>query len=195
MAQGYKTELERERRALGDLLCQREQLATKIAKQQTRVAALAALCETSEEVDKMTEMDLGGLTNACRTAFRAAGNRGLMPTEVRGALERLRFPTQTHKNILASIHTVIPQWRKVGKSERRYTISTPGRTSLYTSGRGRTMGRQTAWRIRRRTQTATADGVKPSASSVRAITARGAPQISLGPSSSPRLVRACRCPL
>ena len=115
MAQGYKTELERERRALGDLLRQREQLATKIAKQQTRVAALAALCETSEEVDKMTEMDLGGLTNACRTAFRAAGNRGLMPTEVRGALERLRFPTQTHKNILASIHTVIRRLEEAGE--------------------------------------------------------------------------------
>jgi hypothetical protein len=63
----------------------------------------------------MTEMDLGGLTNACRTAFRAAGNRGLMPTEVRGALERLRFPTQTHKNILASIHTVIRRLEEAGE--------------------------------------------------------------------------------
>jgi hypothetical protein len=92
---------------LAELFHRREELATKIAKQQTRVAALAALCEVSEEVDKMTEMDLGGLTNACRTAFRAAGNRGLMPTDVRAALERLRFPVRTHKNILASIHTVI----------------------------------------------------------------------------------------
>lgn len=107
MTRGYKAELERERRTLGELFRQREVLATKIAKQQTRVAALAALCEASEEIADMTEMDLGGLTNACRTAFRAAGNRGLMPTEVRGALERLRFPTHTHKNILASIHTVI----------------------------------------------------------------------------------------
>ena len=118
MARGYKTELERERRALGDLLRQREQLATKIARQQTRVAALAALCEASEEVDKMTEMDLGGLTNACRTAFRAAGNRGLMPTEVRGALERLRFPTHKHKNILASIHTVIRRLEQAGEIRR-----------------------------------------------------------------------------
>src|SRR6266852_1687905 len=102
MRHEYKTELERERKSLGELFRQREELATKIAKQQTRVAALAALCEESEEVDKMTEMDLGGLTNACRTAFRAAGNRGLMPTESRSSLEQLRFPTQTHKNILSS---------------------------------------------------------------------------------------------
>lgn len=63
----------------------------------------------------MTEMDLGGLTNVCRTAFRAAGNRGLMPTEVRTALEQLRFPTRTHKNILASVHTVIRRLEQAGE--------------------------------------------------------------------------------
>jgi len=115
MPHEYKTELERERKALAELFRQREELATKIAKRQTRVAALAALCEESEELDKMTEMDLGGLTNACRTAFRAAGNRGLMPTDVRAALERLRFPIRTHKNILASIHTVIRRLEKGGE--------------------------------------------------------------------------------
>lgn len=115
MAREYKPELERERRALVELFRQREDLATKIAKQQTRVAALAALCEEKEEVGNMTEMDLGGLTNACRTAFRAAGNRGLMPTEVRSALEQLRFPTGTHRNILASIHTVIRRLEQGGE--------------------------------------------------------------------------------
>ena len=63
----------------------------------------------------MTEMDLGGLTNACRTAFRAAGKRGLMPTEVRSSLQQLRFPTRTHKNILSSIHTVIKRLEKGGE--------------------------------------------------------------------------------
>jgi hypothetical protein len=118
MAHRYNAELERERRALVESLRQREALATKIARQQTRVAALAALCESSEEIADMAEMDLGGLTNACRTAFRAAGNRGLMPTEVRGALDRLRFPTRTHKNILASIHTVIRRLEKAGEIRR-----------------------------------------------------------------------------
>ena len=115
MGHEYKAELKRERTALAELLRQREELATKIAKQQTRVAALAALCEQSEEIANMTEMDLGGLTNACRTAFRAAGGRGLMPVEVRNALEQLRFPTQTHKNILASIHTVIRRLEQAGE--------------------------------------------------------------------------------
>src|SRR6266851_4163017 len=115
MTRAYKTELAHERKALGELLRQREELATEIAKQQTRVAALASLCEHSEEVGEMTEMNLGGLTNACRTAFRAAGNRGLMPTEVRSSLQQLRFPTRTHKNILSSIHTVIKRLEKGGE--------------------------------------------------------------------------------
>jgi hypothetical protein len=114
MTHAYKGELAHERLALAELLRQREALATEIAKQQTRVAAFAALCDESEEIYKMTEMDLGGLTNACRTAFRAAGNRGLMPTEVRGALEQLRFPIR-HKNILASIHTVIRRLEQAGE--------------------------------------------------------------------------------
>jgi hypothetical protein len=115
MGREHKAEFKRERRALAELLHQRERLATEIARQQTRVAALAALCDKSEEVENMTEMDLGGLTNACRTTFRAAGNRGLMPTEVRNALEQLRFPTRTHKNILASIHTVIRRLEQAGE--------------------------------------------------------------------------------
>jgi hypothetical protein len=115
MPRTYKAELEQERKVLGELLREREELETKIAKQQTRVAALAALSEQSEEVDDMAEMELGGLTNSCRTAFRAAGNRGLMPTEVRGALEQLRFPTRSHKNILASIHTVIRRLEQAGE--------------------------------------------------------------------------------
>ena len=113
MARSYKLELAHEREVLADLCRQREELATKIAKQQTRVAALTALTDESE-VEQMTEMDLGGLTNACRTAFRAAGNRGLMPTEVRASLERLRFP-RTHKNILSSIHTVIKRLEQSGE--------------------------------------------------------------------------------
>ena len=118
MGRGFTAELKRERKALAELLRQREELATKIAKQQTRVAALAALCEQSEEIASMTEMDLGGLTNACRTAFRAAVGRGLMPVEVRNALEQLRFPTQSHKNILASIHTVIRRLEQAGEIRR-----------------------------------------------------------------------------
>src|SRR5438128_10459160 len=118
MAGKYENDLNQERDVLADLLRQREQLATKIAKQLTRVAALAALSDEGEEVGEMMENELGGLTNACRTAFRAAGNRGLMPTEVRTTLEQLRFPTRTHKNILASIHTVIRRLTEAGEIRR-----------------------------------------------------------------------------
>jgi hypothetical protein len=47
--------------------------------------------------------------------FRAAGNRGLMPTEVRCALEQLRFPSREYKNILSSIHTVIRRLDQSGE--------------------------------------------------------------------------------
>jgi hypothetical protein len=97
MTRPYKRELEQERKILGDLFRQREELATKIAKQQTRVAALTALTEESE-VRPMTEMDLG-----------------LMPTELRSSLEQLRFPMRTHKNILSSIHTVIKRLEQGGE--------------------------------------------------------------------------------
>lgn len=115
MREGYNGELKRELRVLEELVGQRENLATKIAKQQVRVAALAVLCQQTEELNNMAEMDVGGLTNACRTAFRAAGSRGLMPTEVRQSLEQLRFPIQSHKNILASIHTVIRRLEQAGE--------------------------------------------------------------------------------
>ncbi len=118
MVMKYESDLNHEREVLANLLWQREQLATKIAKQLTRVAALATLSEEGEEEAKMMENELGGLTNACRTAFRAAGSRGLMPTEVRSALEQLRFPTRTHKNILASIHTVIRRLEEAGEIRR-----------------------------------------------------------------------------
>lgn len=114
MSRQYQAELKREREELGELLRQREELETKIAKQLTRVAALSSLSEEGG-VGKMMETELGGLTNACRVAFRAAGDKGLMPTEVRTALERLQFPTRSHKNILSSIHTVIRRLLEAGE--------------------------------------------------------------------------------
>lgn len=114
MTRRYESELKHEREQLGDLLRQREELETKIAKQLTRVAALSSLSDEGG-VGKMMETELGGLTNACRVAFRAAGDKGLIPTEVRGALERLQFPTRSHKNILSSIHTVIRRLLEAGE--------------------------------------------------------------------------------
>jgi hypothetical protein len=114
MARQYDNDLRHEREELGELLRQREQLETRIAKQLTRVAALSSLSEEGE-LGKMMEAELGGLTNACRVAFRAAGDKGLMPTEVRTALERLQFPTRSHKNILSSVHTVIRRLLAAGE--------------------------------------------------------------------------------
>lgn len=114
MRRRYESELKHEREQLGDLLRQREELETKIAKQLTRVAALSSLSDEGGG-GKMMETELGGLTNACRVAFRAAGDKGLIPTEVRSALERLQFPIRSHKNILSSIHTVVRRLLEAGE--------------------------------------------------------------------------------
>jgi hypothetical protein len=124
MATNYKADFQHEKDLLTELLREQEALKTRIAKQQMRLAALATLAseqDAQEEKKMETNYTLGeGLTNACRTAFRAAGSRGLMPTEVRSALEQLRFPTRDYRNILSSIYTVIK--RLVEKGEIRPAI-------------------------------------------------------------------------
>jgi len=80
---GYKTEPERalevEREELLVLFKEREELEIRIAKKQRRVAALATLVDDSEASDSILGLDLYGLTNAIRTALRAASRWGLPP--------------------------------------------------------------------------------------------------------------------
>lgn len=63
--------------------------------------------------------------------FGAAGYRGLMPTDVRAALERLRFPIRTHKNILASIHTVIRRLEQGGEIRKAIHDLQDGSKQIY----------------------------------------------------------------
>lgn len=86
----------------------REKLEVEIAKERRKVAALSDLNNQSEGGNDMTlELDLGGLTNACRCALRAAGPRGLTPTELRDSLKQLRFPIQKYENCMAAVHTIL----------------------------------------------------------------------------------------
>ncbi len=116
MGADYKTDLERARTVLLDLFRQREQLEVQIAKQRRRVAALAELNDESEGGDQMTlGLNLGGLTNSCRSALRAAGPRGLAPTELRDSLKQLNFPIHEYRNIMAAVHTVLKRLQAYGE--------------------------------------------------------------------------------
>jgi|ERR1700730_8448366 len=124
MTEGYKTkreeEVEEARENLADLFKQREELEIRIAKQQRRVAALAALIDESEETDQILDLNLGGLTDVVRSALRAGGSRGLTPIEIRTRLNQLSFPTNEYKNFMASLHSVLK--RLVDAGEVRIVI-------------------------------------------------------------------------
>jgi len=113
-------EVEEAREELADLFKQREELEIRIAKQQRRVAALAALVDESEESDQILELNLGGLTDVVRSALRAGGPRGLTPIEIRTRLIQLSFPTNEYKNFMASLHSVLN--RLVDAGEVRVVI-------------------------------------------------------------------------
>lgn len=97
---------------LAKLYEQRQNLDMEIAKQQQRVSALALL---ADEVDQTFEKMALGLTAACRAAFRAAGSRGLMPTELRDSLKRMGFAVNKYTNPMASIHAVIRRLEEKGE--------------------------------------------------------------------------------
>jgi|SRR5882724_1731008 len=99
--------VEKARAELMDLFMKREQLNVLIAKQQRRLAALAALVDESEQADKIMEMDLGGLSDAVRTAIKTAFPSGLTPREIRTRLIQLYFPVSEYKNFMASLHAVL----------------------------------------------------------------------------------------
>ena len=113
-------EVEEARAKLADLFRQREELEIQIAKQQRRVALLAALVDESEETDQILELNLGGLTDVVRSALRTGGSRGLTPLEVRTRLIQLSFPIGEYKNFMASLHSVLK--RLVDSGEVRTAI-------------------------------------------------------------------------
>jgi len=122
MREAYRSESEKAvedaREELAKLFGQREDLEIQIAKQQRRLAALAALIDDSEETDQILNLNLGGLTDSIRTALRAAGTRGLTPAEIRTRLIQLYFPVNGYKNFRASLSTVLKRLVRAGEVRR-----------------------------------------------------------------------------
>jgi hypothetical protein len=127
------------KQALRDLLAmasEKEQLETKIAKQKKRAAALYELVAAEGESAAITGL-VEGVTDACRTVFRAA-EKPLLPAEVRDRVQALGLPPQA--NLLASIHTTIKRMKEAEEIEE---VSVP----LQTGG----MGTAYKWNHRRHT--------------------------------------------
>lgn len=112
----HKMELREAQMQLAKLYEQRQKLDVEIAKQQQRVSALALL---ADEIDQTFEKMALGLTAACRAAFRAAGLRGLMPTELRDSLKRMGVRVDKYSNPMASIHAVIRRLEEKGEIRKR----------------------------------------------------------------------------
>ena len=55
----------------------------------------------------IADFTINSLTDACRSELRAAGPRGLTPTELRDSLKRIAFPTDKYKSIVAAVHTIL----------------------------------------------------------------------------------------
>jgi hypothetical protein len=107
MVDRRKSELEEANAKLNAMLIEQDELATRIAKQKRRIAALIELSELGEDSRPPIGL-VTGLTDACRIVFRSA-EKPLLPTDVRDRVERLGVPEQ--KDLLASVHTVIRRLR------------------------------------------------------------------------------------
>ena len=129
MTKNYIADLRDALRQLVLMASEREQLETKIAKQEKRVAALYELVQTDEGSAALTGL-VEGITDACRVVFRAA-EKPLLPAEVRDRVQALGLPPKA--NLLASIHTTIRRMKDAGEiTETSVAVQSGGVASAYT---------------------------------------------------------------
>jgi hypothetical protein len=113
------TNLMAERETLDE---KREVLHQRIMKLRSAVRGLADLCdiEDIEEEhralfpDEWADTDVG-LTDAIRQVLRSHQDAYLSPVFIRDRLADVGFDIKTHKNILASIHTVLKRLQRQGE--------------------------------------------------------------------------------
>jgi hypothetical protein len=106
MGNDTKNEMDLLRGELVNLHKQREQTEIQIARKKRRLAILAELSEEDENA-QLLDLELGGLTSACRTALRASRKPWMTTTEIQAALKELGFPLHKYKAPAASISTTV----------------------------------------------------------------------------------------
>jgi hypothetical protein len=126
----YCDDLQKAKDRLADMLNAREQLEVDIARQKKRVAALAELCDASADVDQSIDLDLGGLTEACKTVLRGSRKSGMTTADIQVALKEIGFPMNEYKAPHASILTTVN--RMVDSGEVVIKKSTQPGASEYT---------------------------------------------------------------
>ena len=114
VSRNYRDDLKRERETLGRLLRQREETEIKVARTKKRIAALAELCDESEFAEQVLDLDLGGLTDVCKTVLRASRKGWMTIPEIQEAIKELGFPLSEYKAPTASITTTLN--RMVGET-------------------------------------------------------------------------------
>ena len=114
------------RAELAKLYEQREDIEVRIARTKRKLAILAELSEETENA-QTPDLQLGGLSAACRTALRASRKPWMTVSEIQAALKELGFPLHEYKAPAASISTTVNRLVEYGEvvPDRR---SNPGAT-------------------------------------------------------------------
>jgi cell division protein ZapA (FtsZ GTPase activity inhibitor) len=122
-----KEELRKEQEKLTQMFRDKEELEVSIAKAKRRVAAWAELCDDTETGELVSELDLGGLTEACRTVLRSARKEWMTVADIQRDLKELGFPLGSYKAPAASVMTTVNRMHEAGEVavNRR---SSPGAT-------------------------------------------------------------------
>ena len=108
-------QLAKEEKELQRLLHVREEIEIAIAKTKRRIAAWAELCDDTETGELVVELNLGGLTEACRTVLRSSRKTWLTISEIQEGLRELRFPLCDYKAPTASITTTVNRLVEAGE--------------------------------------------------------------------------------
>lgn len=102
-----KQEIEKEQKELERLLQLKEQAEVAIAKTKRRLAAWMEILDDTETGALVPDLDLGGLTDACRTVLRGSRKGWMTTAEIQSALKELGFPIHEYKAPAASILTTV----------------------------------------------------------------------------------------
>lgn len=89
------------------LLLERERIETEIAKAKRRIAAWTELCDDTDTGELVPDLDLGGLTEACRTVLRSSRKGWMTTADIQNDLRELGFPLADYKAPAASILTTV----------------------------------------------------------------------------------------
>jgi chromosome segregation ATPase len=103
----YGRDLERAMESLARMLEQREELEVQIARTKRKIALLSQLCDETDTLAPVPDLDLGGLTEACRTVLRASRKQWMTIAEIQAGLAELGFPLEKYKAATASITTTV----------------------------------------------------------------------------------------